>query len=86
MRYPFWPEVHSHLDESGRGWKATLSTETKYGTKAQATATGATTRKALDAAFAKLTREHARKLRADEKAITKAENAARARTKKRRRS
>jgi hypothetical protein len=82
MRYPFWPNVHSHLDESGKGWKATLSTETKYGTKAQASATGSTTKQALDRAHTKLAREHGRKLRADEKAITKTLNAA----KKRKRS
>jgi hypothetical protein len=85
MRYPFWPNVHSHLDESGKGWKATLSTETKYGTKAQASATGSTTKQALERAHTKLTKAHGKALRADEKAITKARNAARARAKKRRR-
>jgi hypothetical protein len=83
MRYPFWPHVHSHLDESGKGWKATLSTETKYGTKAQASATGRTTKQALDKAHTKLTEAHAKALRADERAITKAQKAA---AKKRERS
>jgi hypothetical protein len=85
MRYPFWPNVHSHLDETRRGWKATLSTETKYGTKAQASATGSTTKEALEAAHTKLAKAHGKALRADRRAITKAQRAAAAAAKHRKR-